>query len=185
MLSPSAESPFEEDPIIKAAKAAAEAAKGRTPTPAARHASLSTTPLQAPPHHITDSPVQHSQPPSTVKPPLPTTDMLESSGDDAVVIEPSAAAVLPKRGVGGSSGVGGGGGSLAPLTAADVSIPAIKARNKYKVVFLGDESTGKTSIITRFMYDSFDQRQSTHEYKHDICAGVEWQRGASMRRELG
>lgn len=29
-------------------------------------------------------------------------------------------------------------------------------RSKFKLVFLGDESVGKTSIITRFMYDTFD-----------------------------
>eukprot|EP01091_Cochliopodium_minus_P011800 TRINITY_DN343_c0_g1_i2.p1 TRINITY_DN343_c0_g1~~TRINITY_DN343_c0_g1_i2.p1 ORF type:complete len:216 (-),score=41.08 TRINITY_DN343_c0_g1_i2:89-736(-) len=33
---------------------------------------------------------------------------------------------------------------------------------KYKLVFLGDQSVGKTAIITRFMYDSFDSTyQST------------------------
>ena len=28
---------------------------------------------------------------------------------------------------------------------------------KYKLVFLGDQSVGKTSMITRFMYDDFQE----------------------------
>eukprot|EP00048_Salpingoeca_helianthica_P022588 m.19184 g.19184 ORF g.19184 m.19184 type:complete len:207 (-) comp7529_c1_seq1:87-707(-) len=36
--------------------------------------------------------------------------------------------------------------------AADLSNPL----RKFKLVFLGEQSVGKTSLITRFMYDSFD-----------------------------
>ena len=34
---------------------------------------------------------------------------------------------------------------------------------KYKLVFLGDQSVGKTSIITRFMYDKFDNTYQVSE----------------------
>lgn len=43
--------------------------------------------------------------------------------------------------------------SSTPSTAA----PSITPLAKYKIVFLGDQGVGKTSIITRFMYDSFDK----------------------------
>ncbi|OXT10122.1 hypothetical protein B9K03_11710, partial [Rothia sp. Olga] len=31
-----------------------------------------------------------------------------------------------------------------------------KSLSKYKIVFLGEQGVGKTSLITRFMYDTFD-----------------------------
>jgi len=53
-----------------------------------------------------------------------------------------------------SKAPGRGSGSMAPLS-------------KYKLVFLGDQSVGKTSIITRFMYDNFDRHyQATIESTH-------------------
>jgi Ras-related protein Rab-6A len=32
----------------------------------------------------------------------------------------------------------------------------VSALAKYKLVFLGDQAVGKTAVITRFMYDKFD-----------------------------
>ena len=49
--------------------------------------------------------------------------------------------------------------AAAPGTAAaaDVKLPTLAPLSKYKVVFLGDQGCGKTSIIKAFMYNSFDQ----------------------------
>ena len=38
----------------------------------------------------------------------------------------------------------------------------VSALAKYKLVFLGDQSVGKTNIITRFMYDKFDNTYQVH-----------------------
>ena len=40
--------------------------------------------------------------------------------------------------------------------------PNISPLAKYKLVFLGDQGVGKTSVITRFMYDSFDKNYQVH-----------------------
>ena len=43
------------------------------------------------------------------------------------------------------------------MAETEASLPQVAAPlAKFKLVFLGDQYVGKTSIITRFMYDSFD-----------------------------
>ncbi|KAM0792255.1 GTPase Ryh1 [Microbotryomycetes sp. NB124-2] len=44
----------------------------------------------------------------------------------------------------------------APASAPQTSEFAHAALKKFKLVFLGEQSVGKTSLITRFMYDTFD-----------------------------
>ncbi|KAJ1386563.1 P-loop containing nucleoside triphosphate hydrolase [Sesbania bispinosa] len=43
----------------------------------------------------------------------------------------------------------------------------VSALAKYKLVFLGDQSVGKTSIITRFMYDKFDNTYQVFVSPHN------------------
>jgi GTPase SAR1 family protein len=44
---------------------------------------------------------------------------------------------------------------------------------KFKLVFLGEQSVGKTSLITRFMYDSFDNTYQVSYLKmYFNCTGT-------------
>lgn len=45
--------------------------------------------------------------------------------------------------------------------------PNISPLAKYKLVFLGDQGVGKTSVITRFMYDSFDKNYQVNCEHHN------------------
>ncbi|CAL5340399.1 unnamed protein product [Camellia sinensis] len=47
----------------------------------------------------------------------------------------------------------------------------VSALAKYKLVFLGDQSVGKTSIITRFMYDKFDNTYQQEVSMMDFTSG--------------
>lgn len=50
----------------------------------------------------------------------------------------------------------------------DNSVPQLAPLQKEKLVFLGDQGAGKTSIITRFMYDTFDNT------KYEATIGIDF-----------
>ena len=41
---------------------------------------------------------------------------------------------------------------------------------KFKLVFLGEQSVGKTSLITRFMYDSFDNTYQVNPLSRSVMS---------------
>ncbi|THU45906.1 hypothetical protein C4D60_Mb02t22900 [Musa balbisiana] len=56
----------------------------------------------------------------------------------------------------------------------------VSALAKYKLVFLGDQSVGKTSIITRFMYDKFDTTYQVLGSAAKLFCGRELGPGATI-----
>jgi GTPase SAR1 family protein len=77
-----------------------------------------------------------------------------------------------RRGVAGGEGAAG---------AAASTLPQIAPLAKYKLVFLGDQGVGKTSIITRFMYDSFDNTYQVRSRRRGgECNARRGERGAAL-----
>ncbi len=104
-------------------------------------------------------------PPPAV-PPTPTTTATPTTTLLPLTVAPSQPAEDGAEH--GMSSAASPGGNAAPAAAAPASGVGSNASNaqKFKLVFLGDQSVGKTSVITRFMYDSYD---STYQATIGMC----------------
>lgn len=49
-----------------------------------------------------------------------------------------------------------------------------QVKSKIKVVFLGDQSTGKTSILLRFMHDKFEEGLGVTHYLIQATVGIDF-----------
>lgn len=58
--------------------------------------------------------------------------------------------------------------------AGGARLPSIPPLSKYKLVFLGDHNVGKTSIIHRFMYDTFDTAYQVRRRAARPLRGLRW-----------
>lgn len=62
-----------------------------------------------------------------------------------------------------------------PCSSEHPIMAAVSPLAKFKLVFLGDQSVGKTSIITRFMYDKFDTTyQVTKNQNFSLRSLIDW-----------
>ena len=74
--------------------------------------------------------------------------------------------------------------SATSATASATSLQAtVQPMAKYKLVFLGDQSVGKTSIITRFMYDKFDSTYQVSCRTKAKRLGARTLRSLSLKRK--
>lgn len=46
------------------------------------------------------------------------------------------------------------------------SISTMSGKTKIKIVFLGDQSVGKSSIIEKYIHDKFDDASNVHLYSY-------------------
>jgi GTPase SAR1 family protein len=53
------------------------------------------------------------------------------------------------------------------MNSSSLEASSINCKNKYKIVFLGDMSVGKSSIIERFMKGCFNEKHNVHSFVNE------------------
>lgn len=97
------------------------------------------------PTEVTPTPIVTSQPESTTN--TTTTTTTPSPAAAPTSVTPTTTELAPESAVPDNQ--------QGPTSATSDGF-AHAALKKFKLVFLGEQSVGKTSLITRFMYDTFD-----------------------------